>query len=92
MVLNVSCGVDACTVRAKGRLTNVKRHKLTPDGPWDIRPGSTEELGLELRASQRREVRKALDRGENVQAIGTVPATDAAGNVATAKRTIKLVK
>jgi hypothetical protein len=38
------------------------------------------------------EVRKALDRGEKVKAKITVRATDAAGDVATAKRTIKLVK
>jgi hypothetical protein len=38
------------------------------------------------------EVRKALDRGEKVKAKVTVRATDAAGDVATAKRTIKLVK
>jgi hypothetical protein len=37
-------------------------------------------------------VRKTLDNGKNVQAKVTVRATDAAGNVATAKRTIKLVK
>jgi hypothetical protein len=36
--------------------------------------------------------RKALDEGEKVQAKVTVKATDAAGNEATAKRTIKLVK
>ena len=39
-----------------------------------------------------REVRQALDKGENVKAKVTVKATDAAGNVATAKRTITLVK
>jgi hypothetical protein len=93
VILNASCGVDGCTARATGRLTNVKRRKLTSAGPRVIRPGRTEWLTPELtKASQRREVRKALDRGENVQAIVTVRATDAAGNVATAKRTLKLVK
>ena len=43
-------------------------------------------------AAQRKQVRKALDEGENVQAKVTVKAWDAAGNVATAKRTITLVK
>ena len=43
-------------------------------------------------AKTRRQARKALDDGENVQAKVTVRATDAAGNVATAKRTIRLVK
>ena len=41
---------------------------------------------------QRKQVRQALDEGENVKAKVTVKATDAAGNVATAKRTITLVK
>ena len=41
---------------------------------------------------QRKQVRKALDEGENVKAKVTVRATDEAGNVATAKRTITLVK
>ena len=50
-------------------------------------------LGPELRnEKQRAQVRQALDNGENVQAKVTVTATDAAGNVATAKRTITLVK
>ena len=40
----------------------------------------------------RKEAAKALDEGEKVKAKVTVRATDAAGNVATAKRTIKLVK
>ena len=47
------------------------------------------ELGKE---KQREQVRQALDDGENVKAKVTVKATDAAGNVATAKRTITLVK
>jgi hypothetical protein len=38
----------------------------------------------------REKARKAIDKGKNVQAKVTVRATDAAGNVATAKRTITL--
>ena len=50
-------------------------------------------MGPELaKEKQRLEVRKALADGENVKAKVTVKATDAAGNVATAKRTITLVK
>jgi hypothetical protein len=53
----------------------------------------TRWFGPELaKEAQRREVRKALANGENVKAKVTVKATDAAGNVATAKRTITLVK
>jgi hypothetical protein len=93
---------EACTVRAWGKLTNVKMDKLAPDGPWrfpedfsgpsGIQWGKV-KMGPELaKEKQRREVREALANGENVKAKVTVKATDAAGNVATAKRTITLVK
>jgi hypothetical protein len=92
VLLRVSCGDEECTARTKGKLTNVKNDKLAPVGPDVIPPGKTVGMGPELtKESQRREVRKALDNGENVQAKLTVRATDAAGNVATAKRTVKLV-
>jgi hypothetical protein len=103
--LRVSCGDEACTARATGKLTNVKKgacgrsahrspcRKLSPNGPKVVPPGETRALGPELtKDSQCREVRKALADGKNVQAKITVRAKDAAGNVATAKRTIKLVK
>jgi hypothetical protein len=91
--LRVSCGDHECTARAKGKLTNVKNDKLTPAGPSVVAPGKTKNLGPELTQDRQREhVRKALDRGEKVRAKVTVRAKDAAGNVATAKRTIKLVK
>jgi hypothetical protein len=92
--IKVSCGDEWCTARAKGRLTNVKLDKLRSSGPAEIAPGETSKgSGPELRKdSQRKQVRKALAEGKNVQAKVTVRATDAAGNVATAKRTIKLVK
>jgi hypothetical protein len=97
--VRVSCGAEECTARAKGKLTKVNKDKLRVDLPWrvapgeTILPGETSHLDLELaKEAQRREVRKALDNGKNVQAKVTVRAKDAAGNVATAKRTIKLVK
>jgi hypothetical protein len=93
---------EACTLRATGKLTNVKMDKLDPHGPWrfpeDFSPPSVIQwgpvkMGPELaKEKQRLEVRKALADGENVKAKVTVKATDAAGNVATAKRTITLVK
>jgi hypothetical protein len=66
----------------------------------DLGPGETTTLKLKLddgdeSASQRKtrkKARKALDEGKKVEAKVTVHATDAAGNEATAKRTIKLVK
>jgi hypothetical protein len=94
VIVQVSCGDEACTVRATGKLTNVKMDRLDPDGPWDVAPGKTfggtgPEMG---KGKQRKQVRQALGNGENVQAKISVKATDAAGNVATAKRTITLVK
>ena len=93
--VRMSCGDEACTVRATGKLTNVKMDKLKPDGVA-VGPGKTSgppKIGPELASKEQREqVRQALDEGENVQAKVTVRATDAAGNVATAKRTITLVK
>jgi hypothetical protein len=87
---------EPCTVRATGKLTNVKMDKLDPIGPWTLAPrpaGKPDNIGPGLyEAAQRREVRKALADGENVQAKVAVKATDAAGNVATARRTVKLVK
>ena len=96
--VRVSHTGEAFTVRATGKLTNVKMDKLAPDG-ISVGPvpagtkGNTPKLGAVLaKYAQRKQVRKALDEGENVQAKVTVKATDAAGNVATAKRTITLVK
>ena len=43
------------------------------------------------KTAQRKQVRVALNEGKNVKAKVTVRARDAAGNVATARRTIKLV-
>ena len=111
--VRVSCD-EVCTVRATGKLTNVKMDKLDPYGPLDmcldgepdeelalcpefgpvLRPGPDGMLlGPWLgKKEQRKQVRRALDEGKNVKAKVTVRATDAAGNVATAKRTITLVK
>ena len=93
---------EACTLRAWGKLTNVKMDKLDPPTwrfPEDFSPPSGDlrwgpvKMGPELaKEKQRLEVRKALADGENVKAKVTLKATDAAGNVATAKRTITLVK
>jgi hypothetical protein len=100
--VKASCGDEECTARATGKLTNVKKDKLTPSpgrpspkvayGTIDLAPGETKTMGPELKKSQRKQVREALADGKNVQAKVTVRAKDAAGNVATAKRTIKLVK
>ena len=105
--VRMSCGEGCGAVRATGKLTNVKRYKLTPflavgmGGVPGVKVGPL--LWME---GQRREVRQALANGENVKAKVTVSVTDAVGqaaqveftkggdtgNVATAKRTITLVK
>jgi membrane peptidoglycan carboxypeptidase len=94
VIVKMRCRHQACTTRARGRLTNVRNDRLSPDGPIVIRPGKTiRGTGPELaRKAQRRQVRKALRKGKNVKAKVTVRAKDAAGNVATAKRTITLVQ
>ena len=88
-----SCGDEWCAVRSTGKLTNVKMDRLQPSGCACPYPGLAFGLGPALaKPKQRKQVRQTLDRGENVKAKVTVKATDAAGNVATAKRTIRLVK
>jgi hypothetical protein len=97
--LNARCGDEACTtLSAEGKLTKVKKAKpLKPscwcdgDGrPIGLAPGERATLDLGLPASTQKKAIKALDDGKNVRAKVTVKAKDAAGNVATAKRTIKL--
>ena len=94
--VKASCGDVACSARAKGKLTKVKTDKLKPLRDLASAELEAGELGdtlvLKLTKSQRKQVRKALNKGENVKAKVTVRAKDAAGNVATEKRTIKLVK
>ncbi len=90
--VRVSCD-GLCTVRVTGKLTNVKMDKLDPVG-YDFVPEKRPfNFGPELaKRKQREQVRQALDEGKNVQAKVTVRARDLSGNVATAKRTITLVK
>jgi hypothetical protein len=98
----VSCGDEACTAKAKGKLTNVKNDKLQPGsfcygsgkcwGPSvDVPPGQTNLVSLFLTKQTRIEAGEALAEGKTVKAKVAVRATDAAGNVAAAKRTIRLV-
>ena len=96
--VRVSHTGEAFTVRATGKLTNVKMAKLAPDG-ISVGPVPTGTKGNKPKVgpvlanyAQRKQVRQALAEGKNVKAKVIVKATDAAGNVATAKRTITLVK
>jgi hypothetical protein len=88
--VKASCGVDACTVRAEGKLTKVNRPLGVGPHGIDVVPGETRTLKLRMTKKTREKALKAVDKGKNVQAKVTVRATDAAGNVATAKRTITL--
>jgi hypothetical protein len=98
--VKASCGNEACKARGMGELRHVEtifQGETLTDPPLnrasaDLAPGETTTLKLKLSKKERKEARKALDNGKNVQAKVTVKATDAAGNVATAKRTIRLVK
>ena len=94
VIVRVSCGDEACTERSTGKLTKVKNDKLEPDGNWRVEPGETlKGTGPEMSdVTQRKQVRKALAEGKNVRAKVTVRAHDAAGNVATAHRTIRFIK
>jgi hypothetical protein len=88
--VKASCGADACTARAEGKLTKVKNDKLDGAHGIDVRPHETRTLHLRLTTKMREKALKAIDEGKNVQAKVTVKATDEVGNVATAKRTIRL--
>ena len=94
VLVEVSCGDEKCTARATGRLTKVKKDKLAT---WHrnrsgIHPGETEGLELRVPKQARIQAGEALAEGKKVEAKVTVHAKDAAGNVATAKRTIRFVK
>ena len=87
--VKASCGDEACTASGEGKLTKVKKDKVKPASA-DLGPGETATLKLKLTKKTRKKAGKALDEGKKVQAKVTVDATDEAGNLATAKRTIKL--
>jgi hypothetical protein len=89
ITVKASCGDEACTARGEGTLTKVKNEKLRT-ASTDLAPGETSGLEMYMTKKTRKKAGKALDEGEKVKAKVTVKATDAAGNVATAKRTIRL--
>jgi hypothetical protein len=89
--LKASCGGGSCTARAEGKLTRVKNDKLRPSS-IDLRPGEWKTLVLKVPLKTRIQAGKALAEGKKVEAKVTVRATDAAGNVTTAKGTIRIVK
>jgi hypothetical protein len=99
VLVRVSCGGEACTARAKGKLTKVKKDKLkSPRAPGGfgsadlVRGETTATLALKLTRKQRSQARKGARRGREGQGEGHRRATDAASHLETAKRTIRLVK
>jgi hypothetical protein len=94
VIVKASCGDEKCHARATGKLTKVKKEKLAT---WHrnrsvIHPGETDGLELRVPKKARIQAGKALAEGKKVEAKVTVHAKDAAGNVTTAKRTIRFVK
>jgi hypothetical protein len=87
--VNFRCD-DRCTSRVKGKLTNVENAKLKPAG-GSSSPHGTGSLWMFVSKQTRINAGAALAEGKNVEARVTVRARDAAGNVATAKETIRLV-
>jgi hypothetical protein len=63
--VKASYGDEACTLRAKGKLTKVKKDKLKPASA-DLAPGERTNLGLYLTEKTRKKARKALAEGKNV--------------------------
>ena len=92
VILRASCGGGACTARAEGKLTKVKNDKLKPSSVSICTRVQTQTLELKVPLKTRIQAGKALAEGKKVEAKVTVRATDAAGNVTTAKRTIKIVR
>jgi hypothetical protein len=102
--VKASCGDEACQADGGGDLHAADGHRGYWQKskwflkPWlkkanaDLGPGETTTLELPLGNKQRKVAGKVLDEGKNVQAKVTVEATDAAGNMALAKRTITFVK
>ena len=91
MIVRASCGGGACTARAEAKLTRVKNDKLKPRSIYRLTRVET-RLELKVPLKTRIQAGKALAEGKKVVAKVTVRARDAAGNVTTAKRTIKIVK
>jgi hypothetical protein len=91
VTIEVSCGGGSCTGTVKGKLTKVKNDKLRPRS-FDLVRGERKGKSLVVPKQTRIQAGKALAEGKKVVAKVTVRATDAAGNVTTAKRMIKIVK
>ena len=92
VVVFVSCPIEPCTATAGGKVVvrgSSKRYKLKP-AVTQIATADKVKLKLRLRKTALKAIRRALERGKKVSAKVTVSAADAAGNLTTTQRTIKL--
>jgi hypothetical protein len=92
LLVAAACPAEACTVTAKATVSIPGPAMVLRLAPvtQQIAKGQTAVLKLKLRAKALTAVRRALRTRKRVRARVTVTAKDAAGNVATSARTIKL--
>jgi RTX calcium-binding nonapeptide repeat (4 copies) len=87
-----ACPAEACTATARGKVRvrgSAKVFKLTR-ATKQIAQGGKATIKLKLKRSALRTIGRALKVGKRVTAKVTVTAKDAAGNVTTKRRTIRL--
>ena len=96
LLVTAACGADPCSVAARGTIkVSVARGAAArvfrvSAGPVALGAGQSTVLRLRLGARLRRAARRALARRVRVRAAITVTATDSNGNVATARRQVRL--
>ena len=87
-----ACPAEACTATAKGKVSirrSAKVFRLTPVTK-QVAKGGKATLKLKLKRGALRAIGRALKKGKRVSAKVAVTAKDAAGNVTTKRRTIRL--
>jgi Bacterial Ig domain len=92
VLLVVACPAEACTATAKGKVVvggSAKVYRVTP-ATKELAGGAKATLKLKLRRTVLAAIGRALRRGKKVSAKVTVTARDAAGNVTTKRRSIRL--
>ena len=101
VAVRASCPTEACEAKASGTVIvpsgqskhgerKLRRVKLRPASA-QLAAGGKAKLKLRISRKARKAAVKALDRGGRVRAKVAVVATDAAGNSATARRTVRLL-
>jgi hypothetical protein len=92
ILVTAACAVEACTVTAKGNVSLRGAAKVLRFIPVtkQIANGARTALKLKLKWSALTTIARALRSGQKLSANVTVTAKDAAGNVTTSRRTIRL--